>query len=30
MIAAHKVDTSEYQKQAETENVKQESDNEPL
>ena len=30
MLAAHKVDTSEYQKQAETENVKQESDNEPL
>lgn len=30
MLAAHKVDTSEYQKQAETENVKQEIDNEPL
>ena len=30
MLAAHKVDTSEYRKQAETENVKQESDNEPL
>ena len=30
MFAAHKVDTSEYRKQAETENVKQESDNEPL
>ena len=27
MLAAHKVDTSEYRKQAETENVKQESDN---
>ena len=30
MLAAHKVDTSEYRKQAETENVKQENDNEPL
>ena len=30
MLAAHKVDTSAYRKQAETENVKQESDNEPL
>ena len=30
MLVAHKVDTSEYRKQAETENVKQESDNEPL
>mgnify|MGYP000004955895 CR=1 FL=1 len=30
MLAAHKVDTSEYRKQAEMENVKQESDNEPL
>ena len=30
MLAVHKVDTSEYRKQAETENVKQESDNEPL
>ena len=30
MLAAHKVDISEYRKQAETENVKQESDNEPL
>ena len=30
MLSAHKVDTSEYRKQVETENVKQESDNEPL
>ena len=30
ILSAHKVDTSEYRKQAETENVKQESDNEPL